>query len=123
MLYLQDAHSSEHREEKSSEAHSSEKSSTRRELDNSSTGVKDLTGMGKDEVGIVTFSNFFPLKGRKKDFSGLLMELNHELNWDWGVGRVVEKSTLPMDNAIPPLALSIRRRRRTVVPTTAGISF
>ena len=54
MLYQQDAQSSEHREEKSSEAHSSGKSTSRHEVDNSSTGVKDLTGLGKDEVFILS---------------------------------------------------------------------
>ena len=59
MLYQQDAQSSEHREEKSSEAHSSEKSTSRHEVDNSSTGVKDLTGLGKDEVFILSVYCFF----------------------------------------------------------------
>ena len=40
------------KEEHSSESHSVQKTSNRTEVDNSASGVKELTGMGTDEVQV-----------------------------------------------------------------------
>jgi hypothetical protein len=50
---------SEQKDERTSESYKSETKTSSKQVDNSSQGVKELTGLGKDEVGTLTLLTSF----------------------------------------------------------------